>query len=162
AQEASPRAVALSGADTMLVAPLTTAAGPSRSVVAAIAGRSFASTPSAHRSDEPRVPAARGSTAARTTSSEVTEVDRQSRPAVDPPRVLANKVAMTRKLVEIVGERTGYPAELLKLNVDIESDLSIDSIKRVEILGALLSALPTAAQEKTRAAMETLTTLKTL
>jgi acyl transferase domain-containing protein len=40
-------------------------------------------------------------------------------------------------LLRVVSERTGYPAEMLNLDLDLEADLGIDSIKRVEILGAL-------------------------
>ncbi|MEO0338832.1 MAG: beta-ketoacyl synthase N-terminal-like domain-containing protein, partial [Bacteroidota bacterium] len=40
-------------------------------------------------------------------------------------------------LLEVVSEKTGYPAEMLELNMDMEADLGIDSIKRVEIFGAL-------------------------
>ncbi|MCB9727187.1 MAG: SDR family NAD(P)-dependent oxidoreductase [Deltaproteobacteria bacterium] len=40
-------------------------------------------------------------------------------------------------LLGIVSERTGYPIEMLDLDLDLEADLSIDSIKRIEILGAL-------------------------
>ncbi len=45
-------------------------------------------------------------------------------------------------LVEIVSEKTGYPIEMLDLNMDMESDLGIDSIKRVEILGAMQARFP--------------------
>ena len=45
-------------------------------------------------------------------------------------------------LVETVSELTGYPAEMLGLDMDIESDLGIDSIKRVEILSTLEEKLP--------------------
>ncbi len=38
-------------------------------------------------------------------------------------------------LLRIVSDKTGYPAEMLDLNLDLEADLGIDSIKRVEILG---------------------------
>ncbi|HEX9298080.1 MAG TPA: SDR family NAD(P)-dependent oxidoreductase [Polyangiaceae bacterium] len=44
-------------------------------------------------------------------------------------------------LVAIVSERTGYPAEMLDTNVDLEADLGIDSIKRIEIVGALRDRL---------------------
>lgn len=44
---------------------------------------------------------------------------------------------LTQTLLEIVSERTGYPPEMLKLDVDIEASLGVDSIKRVEILGIL-------------------------
>jgi len=44
-------------------------------------------------------------------------------------------------LVSLVSERTGYPPEMLALDLDLEAALSIDSIKRIEILGALGEAL---------------------
>jgi acyl transferase domain-containing protein/NAD(P)H-dependent flavin oxidoreductase YrpB (nitropropane dioxygenase family) len=37
----------------------------------------------------------------------------------------------------IVSERTGYPVEMLDPDLDLEADLSIDSIKRIEIVGEL-------------------------
>ncbi len=45
-------------------------------------------------------------------------------------------------MLEIVSEKTGYPAEMLELSMDMESDLGIDSIKRVEILGAMQEQHP--------------------
>ncbi len=39
-------------------------------------------------------------------------------------------------LLEITSERTGYPAEMLGLDANLEAELGIDSIKRVEIIGA--------------------------
>ncbi|MCX4091552.1 type I polyketide synthase [Nocardia sp. alder85J] len=40
-------------------------------------------------------------------------------------------------LVEVVSEKTGYPPEMLALSMDLEADLGVDSIKRVQIMGAL-------------------------
>ncbi|MBK8726036.1 MAG: SDR family NAD(P)-dependent oxidoreductase [Holophagaceae bacterium] len=54
-------------------------------------------------------------------------------------------------LLAIVSERTGYPLEMLDLDLDLEADLSIDSIKRVEILGAIAERMGTSG-----AAMEEL------
>ncbi|MGM3309238.1 SDR family NAD(P)-dependent oxidoreductase [Anabaena sp. WFMT] len=45
-------------------------------------------------------------------------------------------------LLTIVSDKTGYPTEMLELSMDIEADLGIDSIKRVEILGGLLELYP--------------------
>jgi acyl transferase domain-containing protein/NAD(P)-dependent dehydrogenase (short-subunit alcohol dehydrogenase family)/acyl carrier protein len=45
-------------------------------------------------------------------------------------------------LLETVGRLTGYPLEMLALDMDIEADLGIDSIKRVEILSALEESMP--------------------
>ncbi|MDF1563271.1 MAG: SDR family NAD(P)-dependent oxidoreductase [Deltaproteobacteria bacterium] len=44
-------------------------------------------------------------------------------------------------LMQIVSERTGYPESMLELDLDLEADLSIDSIKRVEIIGLLAEQL---------------------
>ncbi|WP_221889761.1 SDR family NAD(P)-dependent oxidoreductase [Streptomyces sp. WAC06614] len=40
-------------------------------------------------------------------------------------------------VLDIVHGRTGYPHDMLEPDLDLEADLSIDSIKRVEIVGAL-------------------------
>jgi acyl carrier protein len=45
-------------------------------------------------------------------------------------------------LLTIVSEKTGYPTEMLEMNMDMEADLGIDSIKRVEILGAMQTLYP--------------------
>ncbi len=49
---------------------------------------------------------------------------------------------LTNVLLEVVSEKTGYPAEMLELSMDMEADLGIDSIKRVEIFGALTAKYP--------------------
>ena len=45
-------------------------------------------------------------------------------------------------LLEVVAEKTGYPADMLMLEMDLEGDLGVDSIKRVEILSALRDRIP--------------------
>lgn len=49
-------------------------------------------------------------------------------------------------LLAIVADKTGYPAEMINLDMDLEADLGVDSIKRVEILAALHAQAPVAAQ----------------
>ena len=51
-------------------------------------------------------------------------------------------------LLEVIAEKTGYPAEMLDLDMAMDADLGIDSIKRVEILSALQERLPEAPQVK--------------
>ena len=48
-----------------------------------------------------------------------------------------NLIDIEKALLALVSEKTGYPSEMLGLDMDLEAELSIDSIKRVEILGAL-------------------------
>jgi len=40
-------------------------------------------------------------------------------------------------ILAVVAERTGYPLDMLDPDLDLEADLSIDSIKRIEIIGEL-------------------------
>ncbi|NCB39703.1 MAG: SDR family NAD(P)-dependent oxidoreductase, partial [Erysipelotrichia bacterium] len=61
--------------------------------------------------------------------------------AAAPARPTAN---IQPVLIEIVSEKTGYPAEMLNLDMDMEADLGIDSIKRVEIMSAMQERLPDA------------------
>ncbi|HEV2947698.1 MAG TPA: beta-ketoacyl synthase N-terminal-like domain-containing protein, partial [Gemmataceae bacterium] len=61
-------------------------------------------------------------------------------------------------LLEVVAEKTGYPAEMLDWEMELDSDLGIDSIKRVEIFSALQERLPHAPAVKS----EHLGTLRTL
>ncbi|AWN31823.1 polyketide synthase [Streptomyces sp. NEAU-S7GS2] len=42
-----------------------------------------------------------------------------------------------RTVLDIISERTGYPLEMIEPDLDLEADLSIDSIKRIEIVGEL-------------------------
>jgi acyl transferase domain-containing protein/NAD(P)H-dependent flavin oxidoreductase YrpB (nitropropane dioxygenase family)/NAD(P)-dependent dehydrogenase (short-subunit alcohol dehydrogenase family) len=76
-----------------------------------------------------------------------------------PPQ---GKAELTEKLLQIVSERTGYPPEMLDLDLNMEADLGIDSIKRVEILGTFQRACFADDAQKARLLMEKLTGLKTL
>ncbi|MBD2387201.1 type I polyketide synthase [Cylindrospermum sp. FACHB-282] len=59
------------------------------------------------------------------------------------PTVTAIDLAnLSQTLLTIVSDKTGYPTSMLELSMDIEADLGIDSIKRVEILGGLLELYP--------------------
>jgi acyl transferase domain-containing protein/NAD(P)-dependent dehydrogenase (short-subunit alcohol dehydrogenase family)/acyl carrier protein len=70
-----------------------------------------------------------------------------------------NRETIEARLLDIVCKRTGYPAEMLGLDMDLEGDLGIDSIKRVEILGMLAD---TNGGQTLNVAMEKLTNIKTL
>jgi acyl transferase domain-containing protein/NAD(P)H-dependent flavin oxidoreductase YrpB (nitropropane dioxygenase family)/NADP-dependent 3-hydroxy acid dehydrogenase YdfG len=45
--------------------------------------------------------------------------------------------SLAKLVLGIVSERTGYPIEMLDGGLDLEADLSIDSIKRLEIVGEI-------------------------
>ncbi|SFW68966.1 type I polyketide synthase [Amycolatopsis australiensis] len=52
-------------------------------------------------------------------------------------------------VIGVISERTGYPAEMIAGDLDLEADLSIDSIKRTEIAGTLLARLGLPADDRT-------------
>ncbi|MDE2511972.1 MAG: SDR family oxidoreductase, partial [Elusimicrobia bacterium] len=81
-------------------------------------------------------------------------------PGLAPARVAAAAPAaeVLPVLLTIVAEKTGYPAETINPDMDLEADLGIDSIKRVEILSAVQEKLPAAPKVKP----EHLGTLRTL
>jgi malonyl CoA-acyl carrier protein transacylase/NAD(P)-dependent dehydrogenase (short-subunit alcohol dehydrogenase family) len=80
----------------------------------------FEEAPEATRGALERSPEARGTSPAQALGQTV--------PAALAPQEL---------LLSIVAERTGYPVEMLDLDLNLEAELSIDSIKRIEILGVL-------------------------
>ncbi|MHB8835940.1 MAG: SDR family NAD(P)-dependent oxidoreductase [Candidatus Methylomirabilia bacterium] len=63
-----------------------------------------------------------------------------------PPPASCGTVDHAGLLLGVVAEKTGYPAELLTLGMELEADLGIDSIKRIEILSALEERLPGRAE----------------
>ncbi|MEU3296184.1 SDR family NAD(P)-dependent oxidoreductase [Streptomyces longwoodensis] len=59
-----------------------------------------------------------------------------------PATSTATPADVTAALLDIVAQKTGYPADMLDLAMDVEADLGIDSIKRVEIMGVLQEQFP--------------------
>jgi len=69
-----------------------------------------------------------------------------------------DKESIERLLLSCISEKTGYPVDMLSLNQNLEADLGIDSIKRVEILGALFKQIGPLEEGE----IEQLNALKTL
>ena len=75
----------------------------------------------------------------------------------EPVAAISN-ARMEATLLDVVATKTGYPAEMLQLDMELDTDLGIDSIKRVEIFALLQEKLPDAPPVKA----EHLGTLRTL
>jgi len=45
-------------------------------------------------------------------------------------------------LVGVIAEKTGYPANMIDPTMDLEADLGVDSIKRVQVLGSIQERMP--------------------
>ena len=80
----------------------------------------------------------------------------------EPQTTVPNRDQLTQILLGLVSDRTGYPSEMLGLDRDMEAELGIDSIKRVEILGALQKNLPEPYSTSVKEQMESLTRVKSL
>ncbi len=73
-------------------------------------------------------------------SSELETIEAQIPTEIVSTSVDTSNLGQT--MLEITSEKTGYPVEMLEMEMDMEADLGIDSIKRVEIMGALQEAYP--------------------
>jgi acyl transferase domain-containing protein len=79
-------------------------------------------------------------------------------PPAGQPVAAAGAEDLAAVLLSAVAERTGYPPEILNLDMALDTDLGIDSIKKVEILSAVrdrVGDVPTGE-------LSTLATLRTL
>lgn len=71
--------------------------------------------------------------------------------------------AIKAAILQVVSEKTGYPEDMLGMDLDLEADLSIDSIKRMEIIGELRTRIGiTQGDEADDDLMEKLAAIKTL
>ncbi|TAJ54672.1 MAG: SDR family NAD(P)-dependent oxidoreductase [Nevskiaceae bacterium] len=83
-------------------------------------------------------------------------------PAAAAPAPVAARPSVSQLLLDIVSQSTGYPIEALDLDLDLEADLSIDSIKRLEVVGQLSARLGADSGQDKDAMQEQLSRLKTL
>ncbi|MFZ0864746.1 MAG: SDR family NAD(P)-dependent oxidoreductase [Candidatus Sulfotelmatobacter sp.] len=60
----------------------------------------------------------------------------------EPPVVTleSSEDPIRRKVLQIVAEKTGYPEEMLDLDLDLEADLGIDTVKQAEMFAAVRAA----------------------
>ena len=65
----------------------------------------------------------------------------QPAPAVTPVATLKagalDEAAVTKEVVKMVAEKTGYPEDMLELDLDMEADLGIDTVKQAELFAAM-------------------------
>ncbi|MBN2402513.1 MAG: acyltransferase domain-containing protein, partial [Spirochaetes bacterium] len=55
-----------------------------------------------------------------------------------------------QKIMKIVGEKTGYPEDLIEFDLDMESDLGIDTVKQAEMFGMIRETFSIPAEEGIR------------
>jgi len=72
---------------------------------------------------------------------------------------ILNADQLEKRIIEVISDRTGYPVDMIDGEMNIESDLGIDSIKRVEIFSVLNDELD---QGFTQEDIEYMTTLSSI
>ena len=84
-------------------------------------------------------------------------------PAPAAPAAPAPTLNIADAVVSVISARTGYPADMLGTDLDLEADLSVDSIKRTEIIAALAEQLGLATDgDDTESVVEELAKIKTI
>lgn len=73
-----------------------------------------------------------------------------------------SKESLLEKMIGIISERTGYPTDMLNKDIDLEAELGIDSIKRMEILDKVLRELPEKHEAALKPEMSKLMKTKTI
>ena len=66
------------------------------------------------------------------------------------PRLTAPSNPVAQKVLEIVAEKTGYPSDMLELDLDLEADLGVDTVKQAETFAAVREAYDIPRQENLR------------
>ena len=65
-----------------------------------------------------------------------------------PVAAPAPTLSLKDTILEIVSEKTGYESDMLDFDQNLEADLGIDSIKRVDVVAGLMKALPDSFEQK--------------
>ncbi len=68
----------------------------------------------------------------------VTPVASEAKPALQPSAP-ASSEAVREKILALVVEKTGYPMEMLDVDLDLEADLGVDTVKQAEMFAAIRS-----------------------
>ena len=81
---------------------------------------------------------------------------------LDKVEKIAKRDDIAKKMIAIISERTGYPTDMLSEDIDLEAELGIDSIKRMEVLDKVLKELPSEHEDKLQLFMSQLMRAKTV
>ena len=61
-------------------------------------------------------------------------------PAAPEPTAAPSEEEITARVLELVAEETGYPADMLDPELDLEADLGIDTVKQAEVFATIREA----------------------
>ena len=73
-------------------------------------------------------------------SADVAEADVTEAP-IEEKGNASSEAAIEKVVLESISDKTGYPTDMIDVTMELETDLGIDSIKRVEIFSAVFTTL---------------------
>ncbi|MBI3183216.1 MAG: SDR family oxidoreductase [Myxococcales bacterium] len=68
------------------------------------------------------------------------EASRPSQQRAEAPPAAAPVDPVAEKVLALVGAKTGYPRDMLALDLDLEADLGVDTVKQAEVFGMIREA----------------------
>ena len=68
-------------------------------------------------------------------------------PKASGPMPSLDEASVTKDIISIVAEKTGYPEDMLDLDLDMEADLGIDTVKQAELFAIMRDKYQIARQE---------------
>ena len=110
-----------------------------------LAAAATAASPVLATSAQPEVPAAPAIVAQ--SFEAVPPAPTQVTPVASPPTPRTATDPVTARVLAIVAEKTGYPTEMLELDLDLEADLGVDTVKQAETFASVREAYGIARQE---------------
>ena len=59
---------------------------------------------------------------------------------VTQPKPAATDESVKERVLALVAEKTGYPIDMLDLDLDLEADLGVDTVKQAEVMATIREA----------------------
>jgi 3-oxoacyl-(acyl-carrier-protein) synthase/acyl carrier protein/NAD(P)-dependent dehydrogenase (short-subunit alcohol dehydrogenase family) len=70
-------------------------------------------------------------------SGEAVPAEETAAPATGSPAAAEITDPVALKILDLVGEKTGYPPDMLEMDLDLEADLGIDTVKQAEMFASI-------------------------
>ncbi|PID78334.1 MAG: polyketide synthase, partial [Deltaproteobacteria bacterium] len=72
---------------------------------------------------------------------EIKKKDKIKKETIQKKIIKRNNISSADKIIKIIARQTGYSEDMLDVDLDLEADLGIDTVKQVEIFGKISSEL---------------------
>ncbi len=74
------------------------------------------------------------------TATPASQVEKKPEIAIAQPQLQPPADAVKERVLSLVAEKTGYPVDMLDLDLDLEADLGVDTVKQAEVFATIREA----------------------